>query len=461
MTSPGINEALEALGNRFGNRITTAEHVLNEHGSDYSWHRPAAPEAVFFPESEEEVRAVVNVCTATGVPIIPFGAGTSLEGGVLATHGGISVDLTRMNEIRQVSIADMDCTVEAGVRRLQLNERLETEGVFFPVDPGANATLGGMAATRASGTNAYRYGTMRENVVSLRVVLADGRLIETGTRARKSAAGYDLTRLFVGSEGTLGIITGLTLRLHHLPEKIQAAVVHFPDLAHAIEAVLNTHRAGIRMARMELLDALMMKGMALHSGLPYPEKPTLFLEFNGTASEVEEQVGAFQKIAEAAGGGGFACAASEEERARLWHARHNAYYASIALRPGARIMASDVCVPMSNLLACIEQVQQDVGKTLLLAPMVGHIGDGNFHMQFLVDPEDAGEIEMAGQLHERLVNRALALGGTCTGEHGVGIGKRKYLATEYGTAYSVLLDLKSAFDPGNIMNPGKVLQTGG
>ncbi len=457
VVSTDVTRALGEIGVLLGDRVSTAEAALKAHGEDFSWHRPAAPQGVCFPETDEEVSAIVRICAKYRTPIIPFGAGSSLEGGVLATQGGISVDMTRMNRILQVSIPDMDCTIEGGVRRLQLNERLAQDGVFFPVDPGADATLAGMAATRASGTNAMRYGTMRENVVSLKVVLADGRIIHTGSRARKSAAGYDLTRLFVGSEGTLGIITGLTLRLHHCPAKIEAAVVSFPDLAYAIDAVIKTRVAGLRLARIELLDALMMKGMALHLGLPYPEQPTLFLEFNGTPAEVEEQVAGFKSIAAAAGGEGFEHATTDTERERLWHARHNAYYASLALRPGCRIMASDVCVPMSNLLACIESVHADVAETTLLAPMVGHIGDGNFHMQFIVDPDAPEEIELARKLHKRLIEKALAFGGTCTGEHGVGIGKTQYLEMEYGAAYGVLQDLKKTLDPANIMNPGKVV----
>lgn len=455
--SPALQSALRDIGERLTNRVTTAAEVLHDHGHDYSWHPPASPQGVCYPLSNEEVGFVVKTCAKHNVPIIPFGAGSSLEGGVLATAGGISVDLTRMNKILQVSIADMDCTVQAGVRRLQLNERIEKDGVFFPVDPGANATLGGMAATRASGTNAVRYGTMRENVVSMKVVLSDGRIIETGTRARKSAAGYDLTRLFVGSEGTLGIITEVTLRLHRVPAQIEAAVIRFPDIAHAIEAVINTHAAGIRMARIELLDGLMMKGMNLYSSLQYPEQPTLFLEFNGTSAEVEDQVQTFRKVAEKANGNGFERAKTREERDRLWYARHHAYHASLALRPGCRVMSSDVCVPMSSLAQCVKSVREDVAKSTIVAPLVGHIGEGNFHMQFLVDPDSEQELAEAGRLHERLVHKALSLGGTCTGEHGVGIGKRKYLEAEYGSAFGLLKDLKKTLDPLNIMNPGKVV----
>ena len=455
-----VSLVMDELQQRLGDRVTSTQEALEEHGKDYSWHPPAMPQGVCYPETNDEVSFVVQTCSKHGVPIIPFGAGSSLEGGVLATRGGISVDLTRMNRILQVSIADMDCTVQAGVRRLQLNERLEREGFFFPVDPGANATLGGMAATRASGTNAVRYGTMRENVVSLKVVLSDGRIIETGTRARKSAAGYDLTRLFVGSEGTLGIITEVTLRLHRIPETIEAAVIRFPDIFLAIDTVIKTHAAGIRMARIELLDALMMKGMNLYSGLAYPEMPTLFLEFNGSAAEVEGQIQAFRKIAEASGGQLFERAASREERDRLWHARHHAYHSSLALRPGCRVMSSDVCVPMSSLADCIGAVRKDVADSILMAPLVGHIGEANFHMQFLVDPDSEEEIMEARRMHERLVHKALSYGGTCTGEHGVGIGKRKYLEAEYGSAFGLLKELKTTLDPLNILNPGKVIAIG-
>ena len=457
MRADAIDLAIEELRTQLGDRVTSAEQALMDHGKDYSWHPPAMPQGVCYPCSNEEVSFVVATCSKHGVPIIPFGAGSSLEGGVLATRGGISVDLTQMDNILQVSIPDMDCTVQAGVRRLQLNERLQEDGFFFPVDPGANATLGGMAATRASGTNAVRYGTMRENVVSLKVVLSDGKIIETGTRARKSAAGYDLTRLFVGSEGTLGIITEVTLRLQRIPEMIAAAVIRFPDIFQAIDAVINTHAAGIRMARIELLDDLMMKGMNIYSGLDYPEKATLFLEFNGAPSEVEEQISAFREIAEQAGGELFERAASREARDRLWHARHHAYHASLALRPGCRVMSSDVCVPMSSLAACIGAVREDVAQSRLMAPLVGHIGEGNFHMQFLVNPDDEAEITEARRMHERLVHKALSYGGTCTGEHGVGIGKRKYLEAEYGSAFGLLKDLKKTLDPLNILNPGKVV----
>ncbi len=460
--SDSLSRAMGILHDAMPDQVSTADDVLEAHGKDYSWHRPAVPQGVCFPRSNEEVQFVVQTCAGLGVPIIPFGAGSSLEGGVLATRGGISVDLTQMDKILDVSVADMDCTVQSGVRRLSLNDRLDADGMFFPVDPGANATLGGMTATRASGTNAVRYGTMRENVVSLKVVLADGQIIETGTRARKSAAGYDLTRLFVGSEGTLGIITEVTLRMQRKPARIEAAVIRFPDIASAIDVVIQTHAAGIRMARIELLDGLMMKGMNLYSNLQYPEQPTLFLEFNGSPLEVDEQVQAFRQLADssinsAAKGEGFERAATPADRDRLWHARHHAYHASIALRPGCRVMSSDVCVPMSRLNACVQSVREDVAQSRLMAPLVGHIGEGNFHMQFLVDPEDEGEIAEARRLHERLVNKALAFGGTCTGEHGVGIGKRKYLEAEYGDAFGLLKRIKRTLDPGNIMNPGKVI----
>ncbi|MEM8484340.1 MAG: FAD-linked oxidase C-terminal domain-containing protein [Bacteroidota bacterium] len=462
MATNSITSVLTILSDAMPGQVSTATDILQAHGKDYSWHRPAAPEAVCFPRSNEEVALIVKTCGEHGVPIIPFGAGSSLEGGVLATRGGVSVDLTQMNKILNVSVADMDCTVQGGVRRLQLNERLAADGMFFPVDPGANATLGGMTATRASGTNAVRYGTMRENVVSLKVVLADGQIIETGTRARKSAAGYDLTRLFVGSEGTLGIITEVTLRMQRIPARIEAAVIRFPDISSAIDVVIKTHAAGIRMARIELLDGLMMQGMNLYSNLQYPEQPTLFLEFNGSPSEVDDQVRAFRQLADRtvnpdAIGDGFEQAATPAERERLWHARHHAYHSSIALRPGCQVMSSDVCVPMSKLNACVQAVRDDVARSSIIAPLVGHIGEGNFHMQFLVDPENDAEIAEARLLHERLVNMALSYGGTCTGEHGVGIGKRKYLEAEYGDAFGLLKNIKLALDPGNIMNPGKVI----
>lgn len=455
--NPAIQTAVSELRQLLTDRLTRQDEVRESHGKDYSWHQPAVPDAVCFPENEEEVCEIVRICAKHQVPLIPYGAGSSLEGGVLAVRGGITVDLNRMNRILNVSPADMDCTVEGGARRYELNDRLAQDGLFFPVDPGANATLAGMAATRASGTSAVRYGTMKENVVSLKVVLPDGRLIKTGTRALKSAAGYDLTKLFVGSEGTLGIITEVTLRVHRIPEHKAAAVVSFPDIAQAVEAVVETRKAGIPMARLELLDELMMRGMNRHADMDYPEQPTLFLEFQGSEDDVQAQVRKVEAIMLTSGGNGFQWASDEEARERLWHARHNAHYAALALRPGSKAMATDVCVPLSRLASCIARVRQDLAKTSLLAPMVGHVGEGNFHLQYLINPDDPAEVAEAQRLHEALVHHALSLGGTCTGEHGVGLGKLKYLKAEYGEAYHLLVQLKKTIDPQNIMNPGKVI----
>lgn len=455
--NPSIQTAIDELRHLLAERVTQADDARASHGTDYSWHQPAAPDAVCFPEHEDEVCEIVRTCAKHKIPIIPYGAGSSLEGGVLAVRGGITVDLSRMNRILNVSPADMDCTVEGGARRYELNDRLAEDGLFFPVDPGANATLAGMAATRASGTSAVRYGTMKENVVALKVVLPDGRLIKTGSRALKSAAGYDLTKLFVGSEGTLGIITEVTLRVHRLPEHIAAAVVAFSHIEQAVQAVVETKKAGIPMARLELLDELMMRGMNRHADMDYPEQPTLFLEFQGAEVEVQAQIKKVEAIMMACGGNGFQWASDESARDRLWHARHNAHYAALALRPGSKAMATDVCVPLSQLATCIARVRKDLAETALMAPIVGHVGEGNFHLQYLIDPNEPVEVAEAQRLHEALVHHALSVGGTCTGEHGVGLGKIKYLKAEYGEAYALLEQLKRTIDPQNIMNPGKVI----
>jgi len=391
------------------------------------------------------------------VPIIPFGTGTSLEGHIAALRGGVCLDVSRMNRILRLSPEDMDVTVEPGVTRRQLNAHLRDLGLFFPIDPGADASIGGMAATRASGTNAVRYGTMREAVLGLEVVLADGRLIRTARRARKSAAGYDLTRLFVGSEGTLGVIVSVTLRLWGIPERIASAVVSFPDLASAVATVIETIQAQIPLARIELLDEVQMEACNRYSKLSYPVAPTLFLEFHGTDTSVEEQIASVEAIAAQHGGGSFAFAHAAEERSRLWQARHEAYYAALALRPGAKGWPTDVCVPISRLAECILETKRDLEANGLLAPLVGHVGDGNFHLVFLVDPDDPDELARAAAANDRLVMRALALDGTCSGEHGVGYGKMPFLAAEHGEAVEVMRAVKRALDPEGIMNPGKIV----
>ena len=456
-----LKNTLSDLHSLLGDRVTTREAVLADHSHDYSSFAAVMPEAVCFPENEDEVCELVKVCATHRMPVVPFGAGSSLEGGILPVYGGISVDFSNMDRILRTSDVDLDATVEAGARRLSLNRAVDPLGLFFPVDPGANATLGGMAATCASGTNAVRYGTMRDNVVSMNVVLADGRLIRTGSRARKSAAGYDLTRLFVGSEGTLGLITEVTVRLHTRPAFLAAAVVSFPSLEQAIETVVNSRRAGLMPARIELLDGLMMRGINRHAGMQHPEQPTLFLEFNGSENEVSSQIAQFEKIAVAQGGSHFEWAHDEEDRSRLWHARHNAHYAALALKPGSKAIATDVCVPLSRLADCINHVSKDLAKSTLMAPLVGHIGEGNFHLQLLVDPENKAELAEADAVHRRLVHLAIEMEGTCTGEHGVGLGKTKYLEQEYGAAYAILRKLKTTLDPLNIMNPGKVIPIDG
>ena len=448
---------IAGLRERLGDRVSTAAAVRELHGRDESWHAPAPPDAVAFVETVEEVQEVVRLCAAHGVPVIPFGTGTSLEGHVAALRGGVSLDLSRMNRVLRVSAEDLDCTVEPGVTRKQLNAHLRDTGLFFPIDPGADASLGGMTATRASGTNAVRYGTMREAVLSLAVVLADGRLIRTARRARKSAAGYDLTRLFVGSEGTLGVIVEVTLRLFGVPERIAAAVCSFAEMGSAVRTVIETMQMQVPLARIELLDEMQMAACNRYSKLSYPEAPTLFLEFHGTEAGVAEQIETVQAIADHHGGSAFAFAHAAEERNRLWQARHEAYYAALALRPGAKGWPTDVCVPISRLAECILETKRDLEENRLLAPLVGHVGDGNFHLVFVVDPEDSEELARASAANDRLVMRALAMDGTCTGEHGVGYGKLPFLVAEHGEALSVMRAVKQALDPLGIMNPGKIV----
>ncbi|NBY26529.1 MAG: FAD-binding protein, partial [Betaproteobacteria bacterium] len=420
-------QAITALRERFGARLSTISGVRDHHAKDESWHHPHRPDAVVFPESTEDVVEIVRICAAYQTPVVAYGTGTSLEGNVIPHLGGVVVDLERMNQVLRVSADDLDVTVQARVTRKQLNAHVKDLGLFFPIDPGADASIGGMAATRASGTNAVRYGTMRDNVLSLTVVLSDGRVVRTSRRSRKSAAGYDLTRLFVGSEGTLGIITEVTLRLYGVPEAMAAAVCSFDSLEGAVNTVIQTIQLGIPVARIELLDEVQMNSLNRYSGMDHPVKNTLFIEFHGSDAGVKEQAETVQAVASDHGGGAFQWATQTEQRNALWKARHDVTYANKALRPGCEIWATDVCVPISRLAECILQTKEDLRHSFLTAPLVGHAGDGNFHLGFLIMRDDPAELAEAERLNERLVMRALAMDGTCTGEHGIGLGKRKYL----------------------------------
>jgi len=450
-----LRAELEGL---LGERFSLSPAVRTQHGKDESYHASAPPDAVAFARSTQEVQAIVRACARHRVPVIPFGTGTSLEGHVAALKGGVTIDLSQMNRILAVHEGDLDVQIEAGVTRKQLNAHLRDSGLFFPIDPGADASLGGMAATRASGTNAVRYGTMRENVLGLTVVLADGSLIKTGGRARKSAAGYDLTRIFVGSEGTLGVITEVTLRLYGIPQAMSAAVCAFPTIEDAVNTVIETIQSGIPVARIELLDEVQVDAVNRYSKLDYAVQPTLFFEFHGTEAGVAEQVEMVKSLTTGHGGSAFRWATQAEDRNKLWQARHNAYYAALALRPGAKGWATDVCVPISRLANCISETKRDLRDSKMLAPLVGHVGDGNFHLTYVIDPGNPQEMETAQRLNERMVRRALAMGGTCTGEHGVGYGKIDFLEAEHGPALEAMRRLKRAFDPDNIMNPGKILR---
>ena len=441
-----------------GERVSTSHAVREHHGKDESYFPYALPDVVVFAKTTEEVRDIVNICRAHRVPIIPYGVGTSLEGHILAIHGGVCIDMSQMNQVLAVHEEDLDAVVQAGVTRKQLNEYIKHTGLFFPVDPGADATLGGMAATRASGTNAVRYGTMRENVLSLKVVLADGRVIQTSRRSKKSAAGYDLTRLFVGSEGTLGVITQVTLRLYGIPEAVLAAVCPFPSVAAAVDTVVATIQSGVPIGRVEFVDPFAMKAVNGWGKLDYPVAPTLFFEFHGTKGGIDEQVAIVKELAAAQGGTQFQWASSAEDRNRLWHARHNAHYALMAMRPGCRAWPTDVCVPISRLAQCITETETDLKASFLMTGIVGHVGDGNFHVDFLIDPAKPEELTEARRLNERMVMRALAMDGTCTGEHGVGYGKMDFLIAEHGEGVALMRTLKQAFDPDNILNPGKVVR---
>ena len=449
---------IEGLRSMLGERLSTSRSVLEQHGRGESWHPVLAPDAVCYAQTSEEVVSIVRLCAETLTPVIAFGTGTSLEGQVQAVKGGICIDLSQMKQIIEVNTEDMDCRVQAGVTRHELNQYLRDTGMFFPVDPGANASIGGMAATRASGTNAVRYGTMRENVLGLSVVMANGEIIKTGTRARKSAAGYDLTHLFVGSEGTLGVITEVCLRLQGLSEVISAAIVNFPDIRSAAEATIQTIQMGIPMARIEILDSTYMKAINNYSKTSYPEQDTLFLEFHGTRAAVAEQIQMFDEISREFGASGFQWAQKEADRASLWRARHQAYYAGLAMNPGSQGYVTDVCVPISRLADCIDETRKDIASSGLFAPILGHVGDGNFHATVFIDPGDEAMLEKTRAFDERLVQRALDMGGTCTGEHGIGMGKLKHMRNEHGdAAVDTMKAIKFALDPLNIMNPGKVV----
>jgi D-lactate dehydrogenase (cytochrome) len=442
-----------------GDRVSTAAAVREHHSHGESWHAPAEPDAVAFPESTAEVSQVVAACARHGAPIVPFGIGSSLEAHVNAIRGGVSIDLTRMAKVLRLSPEDMDVTVEAGLTHRKLNDHLKNTGLMFMVDPGADATIGGMTATRASGTAAVRYGTMRETVLGLTAVLADGRVVRLGGRARKSASGYDLTRLFVGSEGTLGVITEVTLRLYGRPEAISTAVCTFPSMAEAATTVIETIQLGVPVARIEIIDEAQLAVVNRYSKTSFPEVPTLFFEFHGPSQAVvEEHARLVKEVSDQHGGSSFRWTTSLEERATLWEARHNALYATIASRPGCKAWTSDVCVPIAHLAECIVETQADLAASNLVAPLVGHAGDGNFHLIFMLDPDDPDERDRVAAANHRLVERALRFGGTCSGEHGVGVGKLKYLEQEHGAeALEMMRQVKRALDPANLMNPGKLV----
>ena len=451
---------IRELRSLLGDRIRTDADIRETHAGDASYHKPMLPDAVVFPASNEDVSKIVKLCTRYRTPVVPYGTGTAVEGGIVAVRGGVCIDLSRMNRILRIGKADLDATVEAGVTRKQLNRHLaETgTGLYFPVDPGADASLGGMTATRASGSAAVGYGTMRENVLGLTAILADGSIIQAGGRARKSSAGYDLAHLFVGSEGTLGVITEVTLKLARIPEAVSAAVCAFPDISSAVNAVMEMTSAGIEMARIELLDEVQMGAINVYSGFDYKVAPTLFFEFHGSGSSVAERVAAVRPVADRHGGEDFRKATGQRERDRLWQARYDAYFASQTMRPGSVGYVTDVCVPVSRLADCILRTKEELNASTLIAPLFGHVGDGNFHVVFLIDPECPEELAEAREFGERIVEFALEMGGTCTGEHGIGIGKLAALEQEHGEGVKVMRAIKKALDPLDIMNPGKVVK---
>lgn len=452
-----VETVVGILTQRFGERVQRGEDIRRQHSHTTTWIPSELPDAVVFVRSTEEVQELVRVCAAHRVPIIPFGTGTSLEGHVNAPFGGISVDFSQMNRVLAVHTEDLDCVVQPGVTRKQLNEEIRHTGLFFPIDPGADASIGGMAATRASGTNAVRYGTMRENVLALKVVTPDGQVMTTSRRVKKTSAGYDITRLFVGSEGTLGIITEITLKLYGIPEAISAGVCSFPSVKAACDVTIATIQMGIPVARIELLDTLQVRASNRYSKLDLAEQPHLFLEFHGSDASVKEQAELFGAIAAEHGGGAFHWATKAEERTKLWQARHDAYWAALQLRPGTQGVSTDVCLPLSTLADFVAATVDDLERSNLMAPMVGHVGDGNFHVLVLVDMKDADEVKRAQDFVSRLNQRAIAMDGTCTGEHGIGQGKAKYLESEHGPAMVALMrGIKQTIDPLHLMNPGKL-----
>ncbi len=452
-----VDTVLGILKQRFGERFADGNAIREQHAHTTSYIPAQLPDGVVWPRNEDEVQDIVRICADHHVPVIPFGVGTSLEGHVNAPSGGISIDLSRMNKLIAVHAEDLDCVVEPGITREELNTYLRDTGLFFPIDPGANATLGGMAATRASGTNAVRYGTMRDNVLALTAIMADGRKITTARRARKTSAGYDLTRLLIGSEGTLGVITSLTLKLYGIPQAIAGGVCPFPSVDAACQAVIATCQMGIPVARIELVNALQMKAMIAYADLKYEESPCLFLEFHGSDASVKEQSEMFGEIAAEYGGGPFHWTAALEERNKLWKARHDAYWAALRLRPGVQGISTDVCVPISRLADCIGETEADIAEMGLIAPIVGHVGDGNFHVLVLIDGDDPKEVDLAEKFIAKLNARALSMDGTCTGEHGIGQGKMRFLEMELGEAVDYMRMIKKALDPDNILNPGKIM----
>ena len=450
---------LSALQQLFGERVSTAQALRAHHGRDESAYDPMPPDAVVFARSTAEVAAAVALCAAHAFPVIAYGTGTSLEGHILAVQGGVTIDLSQMNQVLSIAADDATATVEAGVTRKQLNAALRDTGLFFPIDPGADASLGGMAATRASGTNAVRYGTMRENTLALTVVTASGQIIRTGSRARKSSAGYDLTRVYVGSEGTLGIITEVTVRLYPLPEAISAAVCSFATTEAAVNTVIRTIQMGVPVARVEFLDENGVRAINAHDNMALPEQPLLLFEFHGSDAGVQEQAALVQQIADEHGACGFEWATRPEERSRLWAARHNAYFALLQLRPGCRAISTDCCVPISRLAECILATKADCEAQAMIYSIIGHVGDGNFHVLMMVDPDDAADVARAEAINARMVTRALAMDGTCTGEHGVGLHKMDFLIEEHGQgAIDTMRAIKHALDPQNILNPGKIVR---
>ena len=452
-------ELLNALREYFGDRLSTTQAMREHHGRDEASYDPMLPDAVVFAHSTAEVAKAVALCNQYKFPVIAYGTGTSLEGHILALQGGLSIDVSQMNQVVALNAEDLTVTVQPGVTRKQLNVEIKDTGLFFPIDPGADASIGGMAATRASGTNAVRYGTMRENVLGLTVVTAQGKIVKTGTRAKKSSAGYDLTRLFVGSEGTLGIITEITLKIYPHPEAISAAVCSFTTIANAVDTVIQAIQIGVPLARVEFVDENGVRALNRHDKLTLPEKPLLLFEFHGSEQGVKEQAELVQQIADEHGAIGFEWATRPEDRSRLWQARHNAYFALLQLRPGSRAISTDCCVPISRLTECLLETKADCDRENLIYGIVGHVGDGNFHVQMLVDPSDPTDVARAESVNERMVHRAIAMDGTCTGEHGIGLHKLDFLVHEAGEeAVDLMRTIKHALDPNNIFNPGKVIR---